>query len=737
MVDNLNGGIQGKSRPSHLAACEACRRLKMKCIRPRRDDSFGSNLEPCERCSRNGRTCNVLEPRKLGRKKGANGLHRHAEKETQKIYSESEYGDRNLKAPSRHGTTSELPAIQSIRVFSSTTMSNPLGLVAAASGAAQALERESMASKAPSRSVIDFSTSQKTGDGATRPGGLGSLLLRRPGYISLGLTLNLDILENGLDHLFAPGDNRIYANLDYFKAPGTPLKLDTGPDLDPVDLGLISMNEARALFPIYFTRLHPINGILDPQLHTPDFVRSKSALLFTWMLAITAHFDWNSSSMAKRLRLHGEKLSRYVHTQGFKSVEIVQGYYISLLSAQPAETAAGERIALYSAHAFNLAAELNLDQRSLDPMQQSGTLTSGLASPAPTSEGKPIHQTIQDDIRNIGSGDYDLKQRLARNNERTWLRILLWERANSSASGRMNAFPETELTQHVENWSVNPLSISTDKYTCAFIHLRVRQAQLYQEIRSKAAESQANQHWVLELVNNAFSPWCRMWLASHGISSDFLSNVFLRYVYMHSRLWTLSFALHGSLNTYQSAHAIKEDCFNASINCCEVAIRDLLKIGEPLYCMLAPTWIMLCYAAVLALKLFPSVHSTRPGSEVQLLALLAQVSLQLQRAGTTPPHRFGISALLGQHLMIILRSRVKSLQQNLRLNGNNTMNFGILQSLQKQPMVVEPTQMVEAFSWEFDPALTDPEMQTDDELTEEGFADILTDLFGQGFGEVS
>ena len=97
-------------------------------------------------------------------------------------------------------------------------------------------------------------------------------------------------------------------------------------------------------------------------LHTVDYVRSQSSLLFTWILALTAQFDHGSAGIAKRLRLHGERLSRHVYTCGHKSVAIIQGYYISLLSATPAKTLSEERSWLYTMYAFGVAAELGLDQ---------------------------------------------------------------------------------------------------------------------------------------------------------------------------------------------------------------------------------------------------------------------------------------------------------------------------------------------------------------------------------------
>lgn len=130
---------------------------------------------------------------------------------------------------------------------------------------------------------------------------------------------------------------------------------------------------------------------------------------------------------------------------------------------------------------------------------------------------------------------------------------------------------------------------------------------------------------------------------------------------MHGRLWTLSFALHDGSNTASDAEATTEDCFEATVNCCETTIRDLREIGEPMYCMMTPTWAMSSYAAVLALKLFPRLYGARPGQEVELLALLSELALQLEKAGTTPRHRFGIAALLGQHLLHILRRKLRTL----------------------------------------------------------------------------
>lgn len=111
-------------------------------------------------------------------------------------------------------------------------VSNPLALLADASDAA------------PPSSLIE------PGQGEPSPGpGIGWHLLHQPGYISLGLQLSRDSLETGLDALFGP--SRQPYRLQYFRPPDTSPPRDVGPDLDPVELALISMEEAYTLFPMY------------------------------------------------------------------------------------------------------------------------------------------------------------------------------------------------------------------------------------------------------------------------------------------------------------------------------------------------------------------------------------------------------------------------------------------------------------------------------------------------------
>jgi hypothetical protein len=163
---------------------------------------------------------------------------------------------------------------------------------------------------------------------------------------------------------------------------------------------------------------------------------------------------------------------------------------------------------------------------------------------------------------------------------------------------------------------------------------------------------------------------------------------------------------------------------------------------------------MISYAAVLALKvgssrhskfyatfsqagqLFPSLYKTQASSEVELLALLSQVALQLKKAGTTPSHRFGIAALLGEHLLIILRTRAAGLKDTIESTNIDDYGYGNVFSDQMNASD-DPTSLSHLLPYDpmissLDPFLTPPSNMEDH--SSEGFAEILRDLFGQGFG---
>ena len=250
--------------------------------------------------------------------------------------------------------------------------------------------------------------------------------------------------------------------------------------------------------------------------------------------------------------------------------------------------------------------------------------------------------------------------RMARNRERTWLRILLWDRATNASLGRMHPILDENLPVDLDSWWQHPEADLQDKLTCACIMLRCRLASCLRKLRKEVALPHSQQHWLRDMVDASLEPWQRQWLPTpldDAPSLDTVSFLFLRLVFMHGKLWTLALSLQGTGGPGSSSKPLQEDCFAAAVSCCEFSLKCLERIGEPLYCMHTPVWAMIAYAAVPARKLFPLVYGNRQGYEVELVALLAQLASHLYRSGTTPSHRFGMAAVFGQQLFLILRAR--------------------------------------------------------------------------------
>lgn len=275
----------------------------MRCIRSESWDGVDVETEGCERCKRNGRTCTIPRPRPKGRTPGALGRYRGVEKALRMMHSElrkvreSSGGARSTEGfsnlPSNERELLELLPLQSatptypvglspmpteeishavlnspVSIFptavaplddadpqpsndeaspqSTRSISNPLGLLADASEAVQLLNIHSE-STTTSLSAPDSSSYHASPTVAAGSRGLARYLLRRPGYVSLGLKLSNESLEYGLDALLVP-ERQEYRYSHYFKPPGSNKTRDTGPDVDPVDLGLISMDTAEYLF---------------------------------------------------------------------------------------------------------------------------------------------------------------------------------------------------------------------------------------------------------------------------------------------------------------------------------------------------------------------------------------------------------------------------------------------------------------------------------------------------------
>lgn len=138
--------------------------------------------------------------------------------------------------------------------------------------------------------------------------------------------------------------------------------LDNSADLDPINLGLVTPEEAETLFNYFNDRLSHTRWGLDPILHTAAFVRSRSAFLFTSVLAASALFLPKTEALSKRLANHRNFLAQKVAQNKNRSVEIVLAFLVNIPWMVPAKHWADDETCAYLSMALTIALDLQLNK---------------------------------------------------------------------------------------------------------------------------------------------------------------------------------------------------------------------------------------------------------------------------------------------------------------------------------------------------------------------------------------
>ncbi|KAG9086354.1 hypothetical protein FS749_003690 [Ceratobasidium sp. UAMH 11750] len=156
------------------------------------------------------------------------------------------------------------------------------------------------------------------------------------------------------------------ANLTYFEA---------GPSADPelrrmiierqmppeiLTHGIIKQEEVEILFRIYFEKLNPHIGILDPNMHTPSFVFGRCPFLFTVICAISSHYYRERPELYAIAMYFAKQLAAKALIEGRKSIELVQAYTLMSAYPIPAHRWEEDRTWLYLSLAIKIATDLNL-----------------------------------------------------------------------------------------------------------------------------------------------------------------------------------------------------------------------------------------------------------------------------------------------------------------------------------------------------------------------------------------
>ncbi|KAK9895484.1 hypothetical protein P389DRAFT_197541 [Cystobasidium minutum MCA 4210] len=73
---------------------------------------------------------------------------------------------------------------------------------------------------------------------------------------------------------------------------------------DAISLGILSLPAVEALFEFFFNEMNPFLGIFDRSLHTAEYVRNTSSLLFTAILAVATRHRFREAHTACLQQVH-------------------------------------------------------------------------------------------------------------------------------------------------------------------------------------------------------------------------------------------------------------------------------------------------------------------------------------------------------------------------------------------------------------------------------------------------
>ena len=159
-------------------------------------------------------------------------------------------------------------------------------------------------------------------------------------------------------------------------------------------------------------------------IHTVDFVRSRSAFLFTSIAAASALFSPSLEALYKRLSSHRQKLASLIVANRYKSVEIVLAFMVCVPWISAGEHWADDETSTYISMALMIALDLSLNKVILTYPDEPRTPRESVATSDCISARKALYV---DGFIDVDPNSL-MGRRLLRRRERAWLSLFVLER---------------------------------------------------------------------------------------------------------------------------------------------------------------------------------------------------------------------------------------------------------------------------------------------------------------------
>ncbi|KAE8377699.1 Zn(II)2Cys6 transcription factor [Aspergillus bertholletiae] len=633
MVSNFN-----KTSHARQAACLNCRKSKVRCKRTLVDAS-------CERCRQAAVEC-VVPSHHVGRQKGVKNKRKGLDKALHQI-------EQAIKRPKSDAPDSD--AAQKI-------ISNLQDLLNRTQG------------------IQPYSETDELSEDTDRPH-----IPHSPHGVDTGDSLSLDDAENPLQLLARASDLQLSPaevrsahrwhhpessqpaalaqnkNLEDDSSAAklffVPVKanLDLGPDMDPIELGLVTPDEAESLFAFFYHELAHTRWGLDPLVHTTSFVRSQSAFLFTSIMAASALFLPSAAALSKRLSRHCKLLAQMVITKRFRSVEIVLAFMVNVPWMAHGNYLGDDDTCSYIAMALAVALDLSLNKIVLPSTSFDNGVIRRLVKADCIDAKKALHMDGFDNV----DPNSEWGQRLLRRRERTWIALFVLERGVCLARGRSYTVPQTSLIVSCDRWHVSNVADARDGPMNSMAALRRNLDDLFKKVKSSCdnyqitdanAGSEAAQS-IKTMIESFYDRWYETWGPAIGEGQSYSLPPYVEILVTHTRLSTYGGVINHPTAPLEVKRFFRAAGLSSALNVMRAAIQGESRLKS----MPNNTVIMISFAACSALSLSVVSTDTRSSLAPSVRNLIEETAGVLERIGATPSHRNGASVLYGRYLRELVR----------------------------------------------------------------------------------
>ncbi|KAL0935704.1 prib protein [Colletotrichum truncatum] len=218
---------------------------------------------------------------------------------------------------------------------------------------------------------------------------------------------------------------------------------------DPVTARLVDQSDVALYFELFFAKRNPLVGLLDPALHTPEYVYSMSFTLFSAVCALGCAISERPRDriIYPALISMAEANMTWSIAACVKSVEIIQTILCMKYWSPIHQRQADDPYWLHLSHAAQLARELGIH--------------------------KPALVTEQANALSLES-TADFREQLLRNFERTWLNVFIADKSFGIVTGRSTSIAWNELPPCPCQWWRKPRNTPLDRMISGTIEIRVQ-----------------------------------------------------------------------------------------------------------------------------------------------------------------------------------------------------------------------------------------------------------------------